>query len=439
VPPDLAGYYIYRKTSGSYGSPLNGVPITSTNFTDLAVTNGTTYYYHVKAVDTAGGLSLPSNEVSAKPSKLQMGHRHEGDEDPAADLVLAEGADGWDDPGLAPYRVIGQSGSVTIFFLHSDHLGSLRLVTDTGGAVVSNHKYLPFGEEVQPMRSTNPFRFAGYERDSESGKDYVKARYYSPSMARWLSPDPLGGGYPYVANNPANFYDPMGLKKCPPPQQAKEPCVDDEHITVIGEEYGVSLEPTGHEYDDLLRLYCPTCLMPVPQPGVGGGAATVSPAPDPPKRQTFSECMAANSSAFSMAGLLEDGINFSLGAMGIAGVDFKDSGLAQMFLGNTISGTLFGPGSTAATNVGMATPGILRNGMGNPITYGRRTTTILGLNIAGTPGGPPRALGSAAPGLARGLGAASKVLGLGMNFTWRLAIDGLLTGIEAAVCGLLTR
>jgi RHS repeat-associated protein len=34
--------------------------------------------------------------------------------------------------------------------------------------------------------------FTGKERDAESGLDYFGARYYSSSMGRFSSPDPLG-------------------------------------------------------------------------------------------------------------------------------------------------------------------------------------------------------------------------------------------------------
>ena len=66
---DLAGYNVYRSTSsgGSYGK-LNGSLVTSSSYTDGSVTNGTTYYYVVRAVDTSGNESASSNEASATPS-----------------------------------------------------------------------------------------------------------------------------------------------------------------------------------------------------------------------------------------------------------------------------------------------------------------------------------------------------------------------------------
>ena len=73
-----------------------------------------------------------------------------------------------------------------------DHLGSVRLVTDQSGAVVSRHDYLPFGEEIAAGR-TSQFgatdnlspRFTGQERDGESGLDYFGARYYGSALGHY--------------------------------------------------------------------------------------------------------------------------------------------------------------------------------------------------------------------------------------------------------------
>jgi fibronectin type 3 domain-containing protein len=65
---DLAGYNVYRATSsGGYGSALVS-GLTSSSYTDNAVTNGTTYYYIVTAVDTSSNESPDSAEASAAPT-----------------------------------------------------------------------------------------------------------------------------------------------------------------------------------------------------------------------------------------------------------------------------------------------------------------------------------------------------------------------------------
>jgi|GEM_PF-283760 len=66
---DLAGYNIYRSTtSGSGYTQLNGSLLTSSNYTDNSVTNGTTYYYVVTATDTNSNESDYSGEASATPA-----------------------------------------------------------------------------------------------------------------------------------------------------------------------------------------------------------------------------------------------------------------------------------------------------------------------------------------------------------------------------------
>ena len=64
----VTGYNIYRSTSpGGEGTTAIQAGVTTTSYTDSTVTNGTTYYYKVAAVNAAG-TSPQSNEASATPS-----------------------------------------------------------------------------------------------------------------------------------------------------------------------------------------------------------------------------------------------------------------------------------------------------------------------------------------------------------------------------------
>jgi RHS repeat-associated protein len=63
-------------------------------------------------------------------------------------------------------------------------------------------------------------KFNGKERDTESGLDDFPARYFTSSMGRFMSPDPMGGHledpqtlnrYAYARNNPTSLTDPTGL------------------------------------------------------------------------------------------------------------------------------------------------------------------------------------------------------------------------------------
>jgi RHS repeat-associated protein len=115
-----------------------------------------------------------------------------------------------------------------VHYYHTDEIGSVRMVTDHTGQVVSQHNYQPFGEEWQaPAGSDERVRFAGKELDPETGSggwmplNYFGARYLHSASGRFTSVDPghVGGyilepqswnGYAYAGNNPLRFVDPTG-------------------------------------------------------------------------------------------------------------------------------------------------------------------------------------------------------------------------------------
>ncbi len=59
--------------------------------------------------------------------------------------------------------------------------------------------------------SSRSNRFAGGASCFEC-VDALGSRFYDPSTGRFLSKDPLGGGYAYAGDNPANGRDPSGKK-----------------------------------------------------------------------------------------------------------------------------------------------------------------------------------------------------------------------------------
>jgi len=64
----ISGYNVYRSTTpGGEGSTPVKTGVTTTSFTDTGLNNGTTYYYTVAAVNSAG-TSPQSGEVSATPA-----------------------------------------------------------------------------------------------------------------------------------------------------------------------------------------------------------------------------------------------------------------------------------------------------------------------------------------------------------------------------------
>jgi RHS repeat-associated protein len=115
-------------------------------------------------------------------------------------------------PGLAPVQQIAGS---TVSYLHHDQLGSVRLVTDSAGNQTGAATYLPYGELEASSGTLTRFGFAGSYTDPETGLQYLRARYYDPDTAQFLSRDPLvgftGDPYGYAGGTPLNAIDPTGL------------------------------------------------------------------------------------------------------------------------------------------------------------------------------------------------------------------------------------
>ncbi len=112
----------------------------------------------------------------------------------------------------------------TYYFL-CDHLGSAIALTDDAGNILSEYEYDAWGNIIKEVGEIeNPFRYTGREWHEESGLYYYRARFYDPTIGRFLSEDPIGiisinpftsNRYAYVENNPQGYIDPLGLQSNP--------------------------------------------------------------------------------------------------------------------------------------------------------------------------------------------------------------------------------
>ncbi|MCS6306176.1 MAG: RHS repeat-associated core domain-containing protein [Nitrospira sp.] len=119
--------------------------------------------------------------------------------------------------GLSIDEFFTGTDSVGVRALLPDALGSTVALGDGTGTLQTHYTYEPFGVTTQTgAASTNSYKFTGREDDG-TGLYYYRARYYQPSLQRFIAEDPIGflGGdvnlYGYVDNNPLLLRDPMGL------------------------------------------------------------------------------------------------------------------------------------------------------------------------------------------------------------------------------------
>ncbi len=96
------------------------------------------------------------------------------------------------------------SDSTTTYLYHGDTLGSVVALTNaSSGGVAASYAYSAYGTPTASARLTsNPFGYTGSAVDPVTGFVFDGARVYDPTTGRFLTPDPLGGGYAYAADNP---------------------------------------------------------------------------------------------------------------------------------------------------------------------------------------------------------------------------------------------
>ncbi|NIM92088.1 MAG: hypothetical protein GTO18_00005, partial [Anaerolineales bacterium] len=127
---------------------------------------------------------------------------------------------------------VQRDNSGNLHYLLTDHLGSVVAALDGNGSLESDERYLPFGglRDSSSISETD-FAFTGQRNLSAIGLMDYNARFYSPSIGRFISADPATPGllnpqsynrYSYTINNPLIFVDPSGYYFCMNPDKCEK-------------------------------------------------------------------------------------------------------------------------------------------------------------------------------------------------------------------------
>jgi RHS repeat-associated protein len=117
-------------------------------------------------------------------------------------------------------------------YFHTDHLGSVTLITNDRGGVVEPLAYDAFGKRRYPNGTEDTNNglfgifsdrgFTGHEHLDEIALIHMNGRVYDPVLGRFMTPDPFVQApdslqdfnhYSYVNNNPLALTDPSGYLK----------------------------------------------------------------------------------------------------------------------------------------------------------------------------------------------------------------------------------
>jgi RHS repeat-associated protein len=106
----------------------------------------------------------------------------------------------------------------SIYYLHEDALGSVRM-EDTASVVVKfSSNYVPYGSSFGAT-GKEVFMYTGRQYDPSTGLYYLMARFYDPSIGRFVTEDSYSGSeddpmtldrYTYARDNPERYVDPSG-------------------------------------------------------------------------------------------------------------------------------------------------------------------------------------------------------------------------------------
>src|SRR6266705_4542076 len=135
---------------------------------------------------------------------------------PGTYTLTAKAFDNQGASGVSAPVTVTVSGSIT--YLHNDFAGNPIAATDANGNLLWKENFRPYGDRLnnQAAAAGNRQWFAGKPADADTGLSYFGARYYDPTLGRFMGVDTEGfnekslhtfNRYAYGNNNPYKYID----------------------------------------------------------------------------------------------------------------------------------------------------------------------------------------------------------------------------------------
>lgn len=135
------------------------------------------------------------------------------------DQLIVEESNGQTVRVIQGVGILAREGTQLHYYLYNGHADVVAIV-NADGVMTNQYDYDVFGNVILSEEGyKNTFKYAGYMYDDETGYYYLKARYYDPEIARFITEDTYRGEYSdtlslnrytYGHNNPVLYNDPNG-------------------------------------------------------------------------------------------------------------------------------------------------------------------------------------------------------------------------------------